>query len=278
MDSESELEQLRARIAQLERTNEQLGRTNEQLGRTNEQLGQTNERLEQENQLQQQTTLSQYLEHCHRWLFQYFTVRPDVSSTSVTKVDGKSYPLSLRPWTDFTELQQQQFDFTKSVLKDEPLFTSYIGIREMQRRACETPVANEDDIKPFEHIAVEGPVTDIIRALCTKAETNSSVASLGLSRISFRNHSLSVNPSLEEVVRSDTSEGTEKQRREPSPTKRVAVEPKEINPDRRCLREDATGNRAIAFVVEYKAAHKLQANHLRRVSMSTYLGTSSSDA
>lgn len=78
----------------------------------------------------------------------------------------------------------------------------------------------------------------------------------------FRNHSLTINLPLEEVVRSDISEGAEKKRYKPSP--RVAVEPKEINPDRRCLREDIKGNCAIAFVVEYKAAHKLQANHIRR--------------
>ncbi|OAA34141.1 Protein kinase-like domain protein [Metarhizium rileyi] len=134
----------------------------------------------------------------------------------------------------------------------------------MQRCACEAPVVNEEDIEPFENYAVEGPATDIIRALCKKAETNSSAASLGLSRILFRSNSLSVVPSLLEVVPSDTSEDTQKQRLEPSPTKRVAVEPNVINPDRRCLRRDAKGNRAIIFVVEYKAAHKLQSNHVRR--------------
>ncbi|RYC53877.1 hypothetical protein CHU98_g12333 [Xylaria longipes] len=249
MDSESELQRLRARIAQLEQTNERLGRTNE--------------RLEQQNQLQQETTFSQYLEYCHRYLFQSFTAQPEPSGTSVTKVDGKYYPSSLRHWRRFTEEQQHQFDIIKGALKDERVFPSYIGVREMQRRACEAPVANEDDIRPFEHIAVEGPVTDIIRALCARADTNPTVASLDVSRISFANHSLSIGLPLG-VIRSNTSEGAEKQRREPSPTKRVAVEPKQINPDRRCLREDSAGNHAIAFVVEYKAAHKLQASHMRR--------------
>lgn len=132
MDSESELQCLRARIAQLERTNER--------------LEQTTERLEQENQLQQQTTFSQYLEYCHRYLFQSLThtVRPDISGTSVTMADGKLYPSSLRLWRGCTEEQQHQFDILKGALKDERLSPPYIGVREMQRRACETPVANED--------------------------------------------------------------------------------------------------------------------------------------
>lgn len=246
MNTDSEFQRLLARIAQLEQTNER--------------LVQTNERLEQ---AQQNTTLNQYLEHCHRSLFQSFTVRPAVSGTSVTKVDGKFYPLSLRPWTGHTELEDE-FRFIKDVLKDERLFTSVIGIKEMQRRACETPVASEDDIKPFEHIAVEGPVMDIIREFCARANSNPAIANLNVSRISFANHSLSVNLPADELTQGDLRQGIEKQRRDPSPTKRVAVEPKEINPDRRCLREDFAGNRAIAFVVEYKAAHKLQANQVRR--------------
>lgn len=75
--------------------------------------------------------------------------------------------------------------------------------------------------------------------------------------------SLGINLPLE-VIRSNTSEGAEKQRCDPSPTKRVAVEPKETRPDRRCLHENSAGNRAIAFLVEYRAAHKLKANHARR--------------
>jgi hypothetical protein len=253
MNTDSEYQRLLARIAQLEQTNERLVQKNERLEQTNEQL----------EQAQQSTTLRQYLEHCHRSLFQSFTVRPAVSGTSVTKVDGKFYPLSLRPWTGHTELEDE-FGFIKEVLKDERLFTSVIGIKEMQRRACETPVASEDDIKPFEHIAVEGPVMDIIREFCARADSNPAIANLNVSRISFANHSLSVNLPADELTQGDFHQGIEKQRRDPSPTKRVAVEPKEINPDRRCLREDFAGNRAIAFVVEYKAAHKLQANQVRR--------------
>jgi exonuclease VII small subunit len=259
---EQKNEQLEQKNEQLEQTNEQLEQTHEQLEQTHEQLEQTNEQLELSQQITRNTTFSEYLENCHRLLFQHFRVNPDAAGGSVTRVDGKSYPLSLRPWTEFKELQQQQFDITKNILKDEPLFPSLHAIHTMQRLACETPVANEEDIKPFEHIAVEGRVAEVIHTLHRKAEANSSVANLGVFRILFRNHSLTVNLPLEEVVRSDISEGAEKKRYKPSPG--VAVEPKEINPDRRCLREDIKGNRAIAFVVEYKAAHKLQANHIRR--------------
>ncbi|KAG5794639.1 hypothetical protein H9Q69_006310 [Fusarium xylarioides] len=257
MDRDLEIRRLLEKVAEAERQRDEAEDKRRR-------LQQKNSQLEQENQLQQNTTLSQYLGHCHNLLFKSFAIRPDLSGTSVTRVDGKFYPSSLRPWQGFGELQQREFEIIKRTLGDKPLFPSYIGVREMQRRACETPVANEEDIKPFEHIAVEGPVTDIIRALRAKADSDPEIASLDVSRISFANHSLSINAPVDEVIRYNTRESLDKQRRDPSPTKRVAIEPKEIRPDRRCLREDAAGNRAIAFVVEYKAAHKLQTNQVRR--------------
>uniref|UniRef100_A0A8H7TVA2 Uncharacterized protein n=1 Tax=Bionectria ochroleuca TaxID=29856 RepID=A0A8H7TVA2_BIOOC len=201
MDSELENQRLRARVAyleQFEQKYEQLEQKYEQLG---QQLEQTNEQLEQSQQITRNTTFSEYLENCHRLLFQHFRVNPDAAGGSITRVDGKSYPLSLRPWTEFKELQQQQFDITKNILKDEPLFPSLHAIHTIQRLACETPVANEEDIKLFEHIAVEGRVAEVIHTLHRKAEANSSVANLGVFRILFRNHSLTVNLPLEEVVR-----------------------------------------------------------------------------
>ncbi|KAF4973026.1 hypothetical protein FSARC_603 [Fusarium sarcochroum] len=243
MSNEDDLDRLRAKIAELE---------------------QANRHLEQENQLQQSTDLAQYLENCHRHLFQALTVRPNASSTSATKVNGKFYPLRLRPWTEFVALQQHQFGILKDALGNERAFTSYVGVREMARRACETPVASEEDIKPFEHIAVEGPVTDIFQALCARPERHAGVASLNLSRISFANHSISLDLVADVAAGSSAKEHVEGRRRNPSPTKRVATESQEIRPDRRCLRQDSGGNRAIAFVVEYKAAHLLQIKQVRR--------------
>jgi hypothetical protein len=294
MDNESELQRLKARLAQLEQEqleqkierleqmnerleqrlkqkneqlkqkNEQLKQKKEQLKQKNEHLKQKNERLERDKDPYQDTTLNQYLDNCHNLLFASLTVRPNIVDTSVTKVEGKYYPSSLSAWGDFTRLQQDQFEILEGALKDERLFLPYTGVRMMQRYACETPVANEDDMVHFEHITVEKPVADIIRALCAKADSNSTVAALHTSRIFFANHSLSIHIPTGEVIRSNTIESSEKQGHDPSPTKRVAVEPKEIRPDRRCLRQDTEGNRAIAFIVEYKAAHKLQTNQVRR--------------
>ncbi|GAO17095.1 hypothetical protein UVI_02003640 [Ustilaginoidea virens] len=269
MDTDTELQRLRASFAQIEQQNEQLKQENKRLGQQNERLEQQNDRLEQQNdrleQTQQNTTLSQYLKNCHRLLFQSLAVRPADSGTgtTVTKVDGKFYPRSLRPWTAYRALKEE-FEFIKDVLKEDRLFSAIISIKDLQRRVCGTPVATEDDVKPFEYFAIEGPVMDIIRELCTRVDSNPAIASLNASGITFTNHSLGVNPPADEILQGDLPEGTEKQRRDQSPRKRVAVEPKKIIPDRRCLREDPAGNREISFVIEYKAAHLLQPSRVRR--------------
>ncbi|GAB1319922.1 hypothetical protein MFIFM68171_10132 [Madurella fahalii] len=107
IDTMSELERLRARVAEAEARAEE---AEEERRR----LQQVNARLEQENQLQHKTTLSRYLEYCHRFLFLSLAVRSGASKTSTTKVDGKFYPSILRPWDGFVETQQRHFNIIKT--------------------------------------------------------------------------------------------------------------------------------------------------------------------
>ena len=135
----------------------------------------------------------------------------------------------------------------------------------MQRRACGSPVANEDDIKPFEQLAVEGPVKDIMNALGAKASAHQALQPFDFSRISFVNHSYGISEEYGEAASSDVGEDGQNQlRQRRSPTKRPAYERRRMYPDRRCIREDLSGARTTAFVIEYKAAHKVRAGDLRQ--------------
>lgn len=129
MDRDLEIQRLLAIVAEAERQRDEAKKERDETENERKQVQQKNVQLEQENQFQQPTNLLLY--------------DPIFSGTSVTRVDGKFYPFRLHPWEEFPRLQRREFDHLKSVLKDEPLFPSYIGVREMQRRACETPVASE---------------------------------------------------------------------------------------------------------------------------------------
>jgi hypothetical protein len=192
------------------------------------------------------------------------TVQPGISSASVTKVDGKYYPFRCCYWKEFEVHRQREFEFLDGALKDEALFSSEAGVFSLQPHACAAPVVSEEDIKAFEQIAVEGPVSDIVRALCMKAGSNPMVTNLNTTSISFANHSHSISPPVEEVSASDLNNEEVKRHRDPSPTKRIAIERRDIKPDRLGIRETRAKDRMILCVIEYKAAHQHQADQVRR--------------
>lgn len=215
-------------------------------------------------QLLQKTTLKSYLKLCHEVLYRTLTVQPGISSTSVTRVDGKYYPLRCCYWKEFEVHRQREFEFLKGALKDERVFSSKAEVLGMQRRACAAPVANEEDIKAFEQIAVEGPVSDIVGALGSKAASNPMVTNLNTTGISFANHSHGISSPVDEFSPSDVHNEEVKRHGDLSPTKRVAIERKDIKPDRLGIRETHANDRMIFCVIEYKAAHQQQADQVRR--------------
>jgi hypothetical protein len=276
MDPTNELERLQRELEetrrQLEVMKEDRKQQEERVRKQEERARKQEERaLKAENNMSGQlsdTTLSQYLTSCHRFLFQALKVQLDSSMSAgggVTDATGRFYPLFIRPWDDFTQTQRHHFGIIRDALGDEKLFLPEIGIRAIQSRACGSPVANEDDIKPFEQLAVEAPVRDIMNALGAKASAHQALQPFNFSRISFVNHSYGISEEYGEAGSGDVGEDGQNQlRQRRSPTKRPAYERRRMYPDRRCIRKDLSGARTTAFVIEYKAAHKVRAGDLRQ--------------
>ena len=250
----------------------------------------------------EKTTLKEYLRYCHIHLFKLLAVETDRAKTTgggTTAVEDKYYPLHLRPWEDFIETQERNFKTIKDVLGDERLFNPEVGIKTMQSYACGSPMRSEEDIKPFELLAVEGPVKGIISALFAKS-THPALQPFKVSRVSFTNHSHTISPKEigsgeigSEEIQSEgmqsgemqsgemqsgemqsgeiPNEDVQRRRRQFEPIKEDASNPKPPKepglpgkPDRFCIREDLEGQRTAAFIIEYKAAHKVQVEDLRR--------------
>ncbi len=108
-------------------------------------------------------------------------------------------------------------------------------------------MASEEDLGYFEVRAVEGPVKDIISALSAKY-THPALQSLKVSPVSFSSVSYTILPKNE--TGEITSEG-------------IQGESRRI-PDRLCITQAPEGKRTIAFIVEYKAAHKVPVEDLRK--------------
>ena len=102
-------------------------------------------------QLVRETTLSEYLHHCHARVFKALQIA-DTSVTSTgfaTKVDGKYYPMWLRPWDDCTNHLQDNFNKIEGVFEDRQLFPPEAEVPALARQVGARPTANEGDIHLF---------------------------------------------------------------------------------------------------------------------------------
>ncbi|KAK3941988.1 hypothetical protein QBC46DRAFT_83814 [Diplogelasinospora grovesii] len=115
---------------------EQLRREKEQERREKEQERREKEQLKRQVQ---KTTLEEYLRDCHLYIFKALRIADtDVSSTGhATRVNGKYYPMWLRPWDEFTGTERDRY-FAKieKVFGDRRLFPESIATRDKPDDAC----------------------------------------------------------------------------------------------------------------------------------------------
>ena len=113
----SDPDHLQRRIRELERRLEEKTRRLEEETRRREE---ETRRRKVAEQLVRETTLSEHLHHCHARVFKALQIA-DTSVTSTgfaTKVDGKYYPMWLRPWDDCTNHLQDNFNKIEGVFED----------------------------------------------------------------------------------------------------------------------------------------------------------------
>ena len=213
------------------------------------------QRADDQAKLTRRTTLPEYIEACHRLVFQQFRVEQDASLTSLgTKTDprNKICPSRLDVWTDFHEVQRGIYETLHSVWHEEKrVFESETFLRELGDRIYKHRVANERDLEYIQHNVVEDPVKCIFNAL---QKEDAAKAALNIKEdVSFENHPAAIadspQPPQTPPARSSDS---------PSASK--------IHPDQICVYKHGSEDsslRTIAYVVEYKAPHKLTLPHLR---------------
>ena len=221
------------------------------------------EQLRHKSQL---TTLDKYLRNCHTYLYKSFKLADkSVSSTGFTKVDGKFYPKWLRPWTQFADsLRQQQFDVIVDACGDERLFHQESTTRDIGSSNSHKLAGNENAVASFEKVAVEDPVFAILRQLGGQEAIR---AKYGFSRLRFSDNNREItHASGGTPLPNEDLDTEEPERRRAGPNKRAASElrrkPRSTNPDGAGLRTRPGGDESLAFVYDYKAAHKIAADHV----------------
>ncbi|KAG4024915.1 hypothetical protein MFRU_090g00020 [Monilinia fructicola] len=221
-------------------------------------------RAEEYMQYTRKTTLTEYLDYCHIHLFQPISVQTDKSLTTqgdITSPKGKLRPNRLRPWKDFLANQKNTQERLQSAYIDhdnQRALENLAFIEGLGKRVASRKLASERDLAHLQRETIETPVASIIDHLQT-VDSVQGEFNIG-NGIFFDNHANSL---------SDTDEEVSQRLRNLQPFTPNHSRPPPVSgirADQICVytatQEQGT-LRKLAFVVEYKAPHKLTPASLR---------------
>ncbi|KAJ4308807.1 hypothetical protein N0V84_011877 [Fusarium piperis] len=257
-------EEARAREEEA-RAREQEARAREQEARAREEEARAREQAERRKN--QKTTLDEYLHNCHFRLYKQLGLADkSKSSTGFTKVDGKYYPKWLRPWTSFTNTQRQHhFEVIRTVCGNRRLFHQESTTKDLGTTIHRKRAGNENAVDHFEKLAVEDPVWEILRPLWEEEDMRKEYR---CTELRFSNNIREfAQPSDSDPAREEVSGGRQERRRRTGPNKRVAseqrVKPPLMKPDGAGVYARLGGDESLAFIYDYKAAHKVALKYLK---------------
>jgi hypothetical protein len=264
-------QQLRRSEAQAAQAEAQVAQEQQARQKAEAQAAEAEAQAAQEQQARQKaeaqaalSTLSEYLELCHRHLFEPISIQTNKSLTTQggpTSVKGKLRPVKIRPWRTFLDKQKDVFDrlFEHYSLNSGPrVFDSALVVARLKRK-IQQPIASELDLRIIQNLAIEDPVKDILQHLATIDAVRDEFH-LPKS-IRFDNHINALSSEAEEVAERLASQTLD-------PSTPVMPRPgrRALLPDQICvyfLDDDEQPQGLPAFVVEYKAPHKVTTAMLR---------------
>lgn len=172
----------------------------------------------------------------------------------------------LRRWSDFANHQRYHFDKINRAFGDKRLFPQSIATRDKIEDVCPDPVATGEDIDTFEKVAIESPVRRIFQKL---VEVDPHICqTFNFTELRFSNNSreLKRQGEIGQTGDSERSHEIQGRRRRYRPSKRAVSKQKVQRPsypDGLGLRKHLGGDETLAFVYDYKAAHKLRVKDLK---------------
>lgn len=232
------------------------------------------------------TTLPEFLNACHNHLHLGLRIRDATMSTQgcPSNAKNKLRPDKLLSWKDFPRQQAAIWgDLMESHFVSERHFTSLHGIEEFGRNFSSTPLGSELDLHFFQRSTVDTQVSLIIEKLYNLPTLRQKFGLRG--SVTFENHGNTLSPESQLVgdMEQITVSGTQQRRsarlnanNSMEPAKTVAstragpatssrpragpATSSRPRADQFCVYNTSTqneGNRVAAFVMEYKAPHKL---------------------
>lgn len=225
--------------------------------------------LENERRKNQKTTLEEYLYNSHFYLYRNLRLASISNcSTGFTRVEGKYYPKWLRPWDDFVNTHRQRhFEAIKIACKGRRLFHQETTTRNIGSAILRKRAGNEKAVVHFKEIAVEDPVWEILRPVWDNEDLIREYRCLDVRFISNRRDVTSASERDPSTTSQNCVKERQERRRRTGPSKQMATEqrvkPSFTKPDGWGVRTDPGGDERLAFVFDYKAAHKFPAGSVK---------------
>ncbi|KAI1749770.1 hypothetical protein F4782DRAFT_549547 [Xylaria castorea] len=138
-----------------------------ELDQLKQKLKEVEEEREKERKEHQETTLKEYLSHCHLHISSSLSIADTTASSTelTTRVDCRRYPMWLRPWDKFVNLHQSHFEMINQTFGNKRLFPRLYSTQDLAETACPRAAAYEMDIALFEAVGIGTPTRKIIKKL-----------------------------------------------------------------------------------------------------------------
>ncbi|KAF3031373.1 hypothetical protein E8E12_001140 [Didymella heteroderae] len=277
-----EEEQFRRQAAEHAYEQEQRRREEEQRRREEEQRGRKNAEQARDSAeaRTRSTTLPEFLDACHVYLHSNLVVQTDATlSTRGDPVNAKNKPRPerLRAWTDFATQQEGIWDvLMSSDFVTKQLFTSLHTLSESGQAVQQRKLGSEQDLHFFQRLTVDNPVSQIIREMYSDQSLRRKFGLRGA--VNFENHANTLSPEegIEEAMQQLSVSG-HRRRRSPrlqakasssassnptDTTRNETSRPSRARADQFCVYNTSDDKRVAAFVIEYKAPHKIPLGYI----------------
>ncbi|KAI9769446.1 MAG: hypothetical protein M1839_003660 [Geoglossum umbratile] len=217
--------------------------------------------------LARNTTLPEYLDFCHTYLFQRFTVRTNKERTtqgnSVPGVEDLTHPHFICPWADFLKIQDSTWKRLRRAYPPvsprpfDPLASlKSCGNNSISKRL----LASELDVSFLQHVSVENPVSDILSYLHTLPDVQEEFG-LKSTGVVFDNP-----PNALSVADEAIQKRAQMARTRSTPILCTPTPPGHTKADRICVYTTEVNGRPtnrVAFTIEHLPPHKITLDLLR---------------
>ncbi|KAF2630545.1 hypothetical protein BU25DRAFT_259623 [Macroventuria anomochaeta] len=226
------------------------------------------------------TTLPEFLDGCHVYLHSNLVIQTDANLSTrgdPANAKNKPRPERLRAWTDFASQQEEVWDdLMSSDFVTKQLFNSLHTLSGIGRGLQQRMLGSELDLHVFQRTTIDDPVSQIIREMHGDQSLRRKFGLCG--GVKFENHANTLSPEdgIEESMQRLSVSGTQRRRSprlqakaSPSAPSNLAdtarnekSQPARARADQFCVYNTGDNKRVAAFVMEYKAPHKIPLGYI----------------